>query len=73
MCVLTLKIDLYGQLSQVRSASIFLLFIKTMQFTLRICSLLTLLFDFIEKGYDLMGFELSKPRLRSELEADLKR
>lgn len=73
MCVLTLEIDLYGQLSQVRSASIFLLFIKTMQFTLRICSLLTLLFDFIEKGYDLMGFELSKPRLRSELEADLKR
>lgn len=73
MCVLTLEIDLYGQLSQVRSASIFILFIKTMQFTLRICSLLTLLFDFIEKGYDLMGFELSKPRLRSELEADLKR
>jgi len=25
------------------------------------------------KGYDLMGFELSKPRLRAELEADLKR
>ncbi|KAL9957422.1 hypothetical protein ACROYT_G039055 [Oculina patagonica] len=25
------------------------------------------------EGYDLMGFELSKPRLRSELEADLKR
>lgn len=28
---------------------------------------------FYFKGYDLMGFELSKPRLRSELEADLKR
>lgn len=25
------------------------------------------------EGYDLMGFELSKPRLRAELEADLKR
>lgn len=25
------------------------------------------------EGYDSMGFEMSKPRLRSELEADLKR
>jgi DNA topoisomerase-3 len=24
-------------------------------------------------GYDAMGFEMSKPHLRSELEADLKR
>jgi len=30
-------------------------------------------FFFFFKGYDLMGFELSKPRLRAELEADLKR
>jgi len=34
---------------------------------------ISLHFSRIWKGYDLMGFELSKPRLRSELEADLKR
>ena len=37
------------------------------------CKVKLILNIFLFKGYDLMGFELSKPRLRSELEADLKR
>ena len=42
-------------------------------FSFSIHLLFCFVYLFVEKGYDLMGFELSKPRLRAELEADLKR